>query len=51
MPLPAQRLFFSRRKPKFEPKIVATDRERLKSSSIFTLSSERSHYIRHLCSR
>ena len=52
MPLPVQGLFFFFwRKPKFEQKIVATDRERLKSCGIFTLSSERSHYFRHLRSR
>ena len=46
MPLPAQRPFVWR-KPKFEQKIVATDREHLKSSSIFTLSSEHSHHFQH----
>ena len=51
MPLPAQRPFFFGKKPKFEQKIVAADRERLKSSGIFTLSSERLHYFGHLHSR
>ena len=50
----AQRSFFFLffwTKPKFKQKIVPTDRERLKSSGIFTLSSECSHYFQHLCSR
>ena len=38
-------------KPKLEQKIVTTDQERLKSSGIFTLSSECSHHFRHLRSR
>ena len=46
MPLPAQRPFVWR-KPKFEQNIVATDREHLKSSRIFTLSSEHSHHFQH----
>ena len=51
MPLPAQRPFFGGEMPKFEQKFISTVRERLKSSYIFTLSSERWHYFQHLRSR